>query len=1053
MKRTVLSGALVLAIVLAVLVGRASGASTATCTDAQLVPRIAELLVSQGAPGYTRLARGKDTIVRAYLTNPTTCTLSNKQSITPVSATLDVTNPAPQQQLPNYAPLAGKLTAATQIAPTSDPFFVVPAHYLAPTANEASFNITFTLRITYNRTGSASPITTNPATTPNSTMTSTVDKKTNALRVLVQPMGDPTSTSTQWRPEAETTLQNIMTNAARALPVPSGATPELRDGGTGGIRYVVSTTLLDVKSLGLMSNGGKFCSNGANWNASLVPSGPFAGHTLKADLLQRLADYNLLNTPPADMVLGVIDGAIAWKSTDGVSGGCDDGRAATPVAKATGQVGWVRVDIGTYPTPLQMELLHPFGSSDSQTSFHSLNVEADGAGPNKGYNVMQRKIVAIGTGALGVNDHSIMNYNTTSIPYTKDNTLLEPNDWMDTLCNLGGVDSATVPPFANCRLNAALGTSNGVAAGNSMFQISGIVSANNVRVTDAKANVPGDVEVGVGANSSPLHLRLGVTDFSCTPPATFDKDVGLALYTNNDADHWTGTELSQGFGAFVSMNSGWTYAELRLNGVTKFVGCAFDPAPDIESSGTVGPGTVLKSFTPHFGGFESEPVDLCCNGRAIAHDGTYLYVTVAVGSEGEDQRIYKVNKADGRIVSSEDADIRIGALAYHSGGGPDTSITNLFGGNYTGTGDIYDIEYDDDAEGNGITRTTMFPFDDTACGSLGRYIDGLEYLPAGYTQSAPDRLAISGDLCDTVFLKTLTGDPTGDPAQFGTDNNSGITTDGAGGLWLARLQTPGAVGNTRLTHVNLAGNVLGEIVVPSYQAEDIAYDDDTFAPACAVWMNEATEGSPTVQAVAVPCAGGGGGGQSVAVDTTNARYVSAFFTCGDPDEPEDEKHTVFNGATGEAGAVVAAFTGELFCERTGGTPTVLFSASNGFNFVTGQTDDDGALTVDAENQAPTVNIAAPLNGAVFRRGERIHHEGYAADPEQGPLTLEWSHDGTPIPAGAGQTSFDYQLPANAPLGSRVITFKATESPPGLSSSTSVTITVRPAVCPGTGNCP
>jgi hypothetical protein len=68
----------------------ARGALAATCTSSQVVPNIAELMVSQGAPGHTRYARGKEGLVRAYLTNPTVCTLSNKQSITPVSATLQV---------------------------------------------------------------------------------------------------------------------------------------------------------------------------------------------------------------------------------------------------------------------------------------------------------------------------------------------------------------------------------------------------------------------------------------------------------------------------------------------------------------------------------------------------------------------------------------------------------------------------------------------------------------------------------------------------------------------------------------------------------------------------------------------------------------------------------------------------------------------------------------------------------------------------------------------------------------------------------------------------
>src|SRR6266480_1423855 len=325
-----------------------NAASASTCTDGQLVPNIAELLVSQGAPGYGRLARGKETIVRAYLTNPTTCTVSNRQSIAPVSARVSVSystgGPAPAQTTDwcaagtclNYAPLAGKLGAAAQIYSTSDPIFVIPDFYLAPNPlNTGAYNITFTLKITYSRNGSTTYNMTT-GTETNATKSVPVDQKTNALRVLV------------------------------------------------------STTLLDAKSLGLYKPSGtttKFCATGANWSTSQVTSGAYAGHTLKADLLQRLADYNLYNNPPADLVLGVVDGAIAWKSTDGL--GCDDGRAAIPALGSPGQIAWVRVansttgtDPATYPTPLQMELLHPFGIVRGTGTFHSPNVEADAAEPD-----------------------------------------------------------------------------------------------------------------------------------------------------------------------------------------------------------------------------------------------------------------------------------------------------------------------------------------------------------------------------------------------------------------------------------------------------------------------------------------------------------------------------------------------------------------------------------------------------------------------------------------------------------------------------------------------
>ena len=195
--------------------------------------------MSQGAPGYTRLARGKETIVRAYLTNPTTCTLSNRQSIAPVSATLDVSysngaTAPPTPDMPwcvtgtctNFAPLSGRLGTTTQIYSTSDPLFVVPATYLAPNpANPAAYDITFKLKITYSRNGSTSYQTTTGNETNATKGPVPVDQKTNALRVLIVPMGDPTSTSPQWSPTAETTLQNVITNAARAFPFPTGISP------------------------------------------------------------------------------------------------------------------------------------------------------------------------------------------------------------------------------------------------------------------------------------------------------------------------------------------------------------------------------------------------------------------------------------------------------------------------------------------------------------------------------------------------------------------------------------------------------------------------------------------------------------------------------------------------------------------------------------------------------------------------------------------------------------------------------------------------------------
>ena len=43
------------------------------CTASDLVPRFAKIVVTQGPTSFTRAARGKEAVVRAHLTIPTTC--------------------------------------------------------------------------------------------------------------------------------------------------------------------------------------------------------------------------------------------------------------------------------------------------------------------------------------------------------------------------------------------------------------------------------------------------------------------------------------------------------------------------------------------------------------------------------------------------------------------------------------------------------------------------------------------------------------------------------------------------------------------------------------------------------------------------------------------------------------------------------------------------------------------------------------------------------------------------------------------------------------------
>src|SRR5438132_3386534 len=296
-----------------------------------------------------------------------------------------------------------------------------PTSGTPPTPYTGSFTASFTATINYSANGS-------PSST-SFTATATISQRSNALRILVVPMGDGTQPySTYFTSGDNQTLQNAMATMSRIYPVPSGvgdlcppppvgapalapvaavgagtgsvdAGPHVyaitfsdangqesgpsplsagislgaagpvavsalplgpagtaarniyrsktgtttgqyyvatvnnntdtsftdttsdanlgrlvsncRSTATGGIRYTVDPTMLDLQGLGYLS-GGVFCGTGANWDG------------VKGQLAQFLQVWNTANpTNSADRVLGVIDGG---KSKDSNSG-CNVGMA------------------------------------------------------------------------------------------------------------------------------------------------------------------------------------------------------------------------------------------------------------------------------------------------------------------------------------------------------------------------------------------------------------------------------------------------------------------------------------------------------------------------------------------------------------------------------------------------------------------------------------------------------------------------------------------------------------------------------------------------------
>jgi hypothetical protein len=1016
----------------------AAGTSLPSCTTSQLVPAISEIAVDQGLPqggsSYARLARGKEALVRVYLTTPTSCALTKSQKIEPQSATLAVNNSVTTSNLTNVDPLAAALAAGQQISATSDPYFDVAGSLLAPANGGAAFNATFTAQVNYKSTNGTTVVTgTTSASAANAVKTVAVDRRTNAIRVLVMPFGDPTAATTQFTTAANSSVQQLMAAVARVFPVQDGATANLTST-SGGVRYRVNGGLLDAKSLGLFVNG-KMCSNGTNYSASLVTSGPFLGLTLKGQLLQALSDYNSVNAAaPADVILGVADESIAWASSSGTQcpaapgfspGAPDDGRASTPAAGVLGKPAWARI---TYPTsaggsggpsPVVMEIAHNYGISRCCASFHSSNQQSDVTAPNHAMNLLQRKVL-YGGGTLG-EDHSAMNYNTVSpaaIPYTADNVVLEPNDWADVLCDLGGVASATA---GSCPLGSTVGTSTGVAA--NAFDINGTTDGSNVRVTNSYGT---SLDQGLQTQGDPdsttrLLLSNGT---SCSSPGTTLLDFGLPVQRDeaHTAGDITGSdELTKtGFHALVPRRDGTSTVRVVVNGTVKYCRSAAAP-PDVTDAGvaTNDMGSLLRSFSMPGGG---------SNGRGIAFDSktNTLYGTFADFSN-PDRRTLVEFRTDGSLVRTAELTASVGALTYDSG------RDVLYGGNlHSGLpsaddGKVYSIST---GESPAIT-STLFQVDlsaDPTCrGGNPGAIDGLDYLPSS------DSFVLSGDAARRAhFVKrdgTITD--TFDVAAAESDCNSGVAKDGSGGIWLALLGDSGST-TTTFVHRTSAGTVDKSFTVPDFQAEDIDYDPVTFAPRCALWANPATGGTPQIRAYSVPCAAASG--PVVTFTATGNNLVgTAWVTCGSGSPLYPAADSLSPADTDAAVKSFSfAFAPTLACGN--GTPQIVTAASNGV-FQSSPSDSDAATQVNSSPKNPIATINAPVDNTYHSVGSKVRLNGSGFDYEDGAIAgqnLSWSVDGSGVGSGS---SLEY----TAAAGDHTITLVATDSSGAQSAPASVTI--------------
>src|SRR5215212_5847806 len=448
-------------VVLAAPVGGGTNVSAAGCT---LAPELRAFTINQGLNSYAKITRGKPAVSRFYFGLPSCANIVGGAYIQIRSAELTVsgTQTAFQTgQLGTDGPPPTYPNVNTSGTPTladsgADVRFSIPGSAFA-TGSTAGYTATFSLKVFYKSAASSTaPLSTEQNTTfttltgSRTALSKTVEKQTRALRVLAVPgISAPLSATDAG------TLSAAMAAVGRAFPVPDGVSNSLS--GSGGIRYAINGGALDLT--GLLSSDGTFCGSPTNWNA------------LKAQLAQFLLSYNnnVVNTVPADRVLGVFDPTGSRGPTTDSGSTCYEGQASLISNEA-----YARLVPGYAGGIIGQELFHTFGgvaTSFSDGGNHAIHPDyADWStgDADRAYNVTDVTLLPRVPAASPTN-RPMMKFQTSN--WGDRNTLLEPGDYGQGyfLCKLGGTTTASA-----CKTSGTTGTLTAVpATAQTSFAMSG----------------------------------------------------------------------------------------------------------------------------------------------------------------------------------------------------------------------------------------------------------------------------------------------------------------------------------------------------------------------------------------------------------------------------------------------------------------------------------------------------------------------------------------------------------------------------------------------------
>jgi hypothetical protein len=1020
MKRNAL-GALAGVLVCASFVaGGGSAAVAATCT---LTPTLRDISINQGLQTYAVLARGKETLVRLYLSLPSCAVSGNSVQISKVTLTVGLKDAAtsaavgapqsinPTPSLGSPLPQITNLFASaplTQMAP-SDPVFIVPGSVLAPASNTNRLVATLSANIDWQsvpagQSGTGTALT---STTAGTAMTKTVEKQTRALRILVVPMGGLLDSA------GTTAIQNGMTTLSRLYPVQDGTGPNppasgIRVGSltsiTGGIRYGINNAYLDLSAFGFPA--APFCGNATSFGSS-------ASGQIDTQLSQFRQSWNSANpTYPADNVVGAIGESQSVGSATNAN--CDEARAAV-----NGREAWVRAvsdktttlsammtataltlparsftgfpATGTYSVLvdsevmnvtagqgttswtvtrgasathaagatvtllsstgalLAMELEHNYGYvpvSRGDANYHSLYGHADHTAGDalRGYNVSARQYLP--------DNRSNMRF--TPPGWTNLTGLLEPPDWADVLCVLGGATNS------ECATSGTAGTVTGTA-GNladptpvASFVMSGTTDGTVGNTNVLESYIAATVPTPLGSSSYHLvqldHVG-GTTLRDDTVPVSFD-------VSNHNAAEGSPASTVGLFSFAVPVNPNATRIEFRngsglvLYSVDKaaIAPTVTPPAPTVPT-----PGALLRTIT-----VSAAPTCAPLVTVGVAYDGTDLLVSCV--SSGVVTRVDPVTGANrGSITISGVGSI--GAMSW------DAPHQLLWLGAADGSGKVYRATLDKPA-GTG-TATLAFSSQSLSPPNI-TIIDGLAY------DGSDNTLWASPDVSSTVYHFDTSGTLLGSfPAALGDYGNSGIAVADANTLYLSND------GGSQIYSANKQGGSTTLFASLATRVEDLECDNTSVPGKSVLWSKDAYD--YTLRAFEVPfgqCQQGGVPSVRYTVSSSAPTVTSdLYLKC--PGSPV--YNVVRVGIIGSSVSIpqtVGCTGGSFYAEAYDG-----FSSSGSLTNV-------GASTATNPPTLPfQPSATSPYPGQTYSANDNISLVGSAFDYSTGTTaTLQWISD-------------------------------------------------------------